>query len=205
MSAGACHDVHVGGAACYSAGARTDCKPGESFELGGVIRDPSDLDRNGCSDIIASDFKTDGPGYNEGLEGPIPSRDARATSPADTTDGASVARAASCAETKRSVPLLRAVMTSKNGTARPATPKVVIPLVARHVGTWQVHSVDLSVEEQVFVAAMEPLWRRAHRIVEERPELDVSDVFHALRNLQRTPSERVRRAVRHGRARAHRT
>jgi hypothetical protein len=62
----------------------------------------------------------------------------------------------------------------------------------------------LSPEERALVLQMEPLWRRAHRIVAEHPELDVSDVFHALRNLQRTPSLRLRRALSHARSRAHR-
>jgi hypothetical protein len=58
---------------------------------------------------------------------------------------------------------------------------------------------ELSPEQRAFVTEVEPLWRRAHEIVATRPELDVSDVFHALRNLQRTPSERLRRALEYGR------
>jgi hypothetical protein len=62
---------------------------------------------------------------------------------------------------------------------------------------------DLSPEQRSLVEEMEPLWQRAHRIVAAHPELEVSDVFHALRNLRRTPSERLRRALAHGRARSH--
>ncbi len=61
---------------------------------------------------------------------------------------------------------------------------------------------QLSPEQRDLVAQMQPLWERAHRIVERQPALDISDVFHALRNLQRTPSERLRRAVTYGRPRA---
>jgi hypothetical protein len=63
---------------------------------------------------------------------------------------------------------------------------------------------QLDAEQRKLVEAMEPLWRRAHEIVERHPELDVSDVFHALRNLHRSPSERLRRALAHGRLRAER-
>lgn len=62
---------------------------------------------------------------------------------------------------------------------------------------------DLTPEQRALVARMEPLWRRAHAIVADRPDLDVGDVFHALRNLERTPSERLRRALIHDRRRAH--
>jgi hypothetical protein len=62
---------------------------------------------------------------------------------------------------------------------------------------------ELTPEQRAFVARTEPLWERAYRIVAKHPELDVSDVFHALRNLERTPSERLRRALTHGRPRVH--
>lgn len=73
----------------------------------------------------------------------------------------------------------------------------------RHAKITCVDFDDLSPEQRALVAQMKPLWERAHRIVEQNPNLDVSDVFHALRNLQRTPSERLRRALRHGRPRVH--
>jgi hypothetical protein len=59
---------------------------------------------------------------------------------------------------------------------------------------------QLSAEQRAFAERMEPLWRRAHAIVARHPELDVSDVFHTLVNLQRTPAERLRRGLLHGRA-----
>ena len=62
---------------------------------------------------------------------------------------------------------------------------------------------ELTSEQLAWAERVEPLWRRAHAIVAHRPELDVSDVFHALRNLERTPTQRLRRALSHGRNRPH--
>ena len=60
----------------------------------------------------------------------------------------------------------------------------------------------LTPAELEWLTADEALWRRAHRIVFENPELDPSDVYHTLRNLQRSPGERLRRGLRHGLTRA---
>lgn len=54
---------------------------------------------------------------------------------------------------------------------------------------------DLDAEQRELVEQNEPLWQRAYAIVTAQPELDVTDVFHALRNLGRTPTERLRRAL----------
>jgi hypothetical protein len=62
---------------------------------------------------------------------------------------------------------------------------------------------ELTSEQLSWAERVEPLWRRAHAIVALQPELDVSDVFHALRNLERTPTQRLRRALKHGRNRSH--
>ena len=62
----------------------------------------------------------------------------------------------------------------------------------------------LTVDELAWAEKVEPLWRRAHRIVAENPALDVSDVFHVLRKQERTPSERLRRALAYGMPRVHR-
>ena len=62
---------------------------------------------------------------------------------------------------------------------------------------------ELTSEQLAWAERVEPLWRRAHAIVEHRPDLDVSDVFHALRNLERTPAQRLRRALGHDRNRPH--
>ncbi|MBM4361216.1 MAG: hypothetical protein FJ104_00950 [Deltaproteobacteria bacterium] len=60
---------------------------------------------------------------------------------------------------------------------------------------------ELDPEQRAWLEADEALWRRAHRICASHPELDVGDVYHTLRNLLRTPSERLRRGLRDGRAR----
>ncbi len=49
----------------------------------------------------------------------------------------------------------------------------------------------------------EDLWRRAHAIVRRHPDADVSDLYHALRCLQLTPSQRLAAGLRRGRLRAH--
>ena len=61
---------------------------------------------------------------------------------------------------------------------------------------------SLTPAELEWLTADEALWQRAHRIVEENPGLDASDVYHTLRNFQRSPAERLKRGLRHGRARA---
>jgi hypothetical protein len=65
----------------------------------------------------------------------------------------------------------------------------------------EVERIELTPEQRAWAERVEPLWRRAHAIVARQPELDVSDVFHALRNLERTPAQRLRRALGHGRHR----
>jgi hypothetical protein len=60
---------------------------------------------------------------------------------------------------------------------------------------------ELSQEERAWLEDDEALWQRAHRIVEKNPLLDPSDVYHTLRAFRRSPSERLRRGLRHGRAR----
>ena len=48
---------------------------------------------------------------------------------------------------------------------------------------------ELSDDEKAWVLDNERLWRWAHAITSERPELDVSLVYHALVNLRRSPEE----------------
>ncbi|MBI2388184.1 MAG: hypothetical protein HYV09_01095 [Deltaproteobacteria bacterium] len=45
----------------------------------------------------------------------------------------------------------------------------------------------------------EERWARAKAIVALHPELDPSGVYHALCSLARTPEERLRRGLAHGR------
>jgi hypothetical protein len=61
--------------------------------------------------------------------------------------------------------------------------------------------VTLSPAEQAWLEADEALWQRAHRIQLANPALDVGDLYHTLRNFQRSPAERLRRGLRDGRAR----
>jgi hypothetical protein len=48
----------------------------------------------------------------------------------------------------------------------------------------------------------EQLWSRAHAIAAAHPGIDVSDVYHALRCLEATPSRRLAAGFRRGRLRA---
>ena len=47
------------------------------------------------------------------------------------------------------------------------------------------------------------LWARAAAIVEENPQLDAGDVFHALQCLRLSATERLRLSFQRGRLRAH--
>jgi hypothetical protein len=53
----------------------------------------------------------------------------------------------------------------------------------------------LTSEEQAWLEADERLWRRAHAIAARHPGMDVSGVYHVLRNLQRSPEERLSRGL----------
>jgi hypothetical protein len=48
----------------------------------------------------------------------------------------------------------------------------------------------------------EELWDRARKIAASREGVDVTGVHHALRNLERSPEERLRRALSFGRLRS---
>ena len=58
--------------------------------------------------------------------------------------------------------------------------------------------------QRAWLIADELLWRRAHEIVRLHPQLDPSGVYHTLNNLRRSPAERLRRGLAHGRLRAQR-
>jgi hypothetical protein len=65
---------------------------------------------------------------------------------------------------------------------------------------FSVASVDsLTAEERAWIVADEKRWRRAGSIAEHHPGIDVGGVYHVLRNLEKTPSERLRAALDHGR------
>jgi hypothetical protein len=61
----------------------------------------------------------------------------------------------------------------------------------------------LSAEQQAWVRHSEALWREAHAIVAAAPDLDAGDVYHALRSLELTPAERLRRGLTRVRHRPH--
>jgi len=54
-------------------------------------------------------------------------------------------------------------------------------------------------EQQAWLEANEERWRRARRIADAHPGMDTSGVFHVLRNLEKTPAERLRDGLYHGR------
>jgi hypothetical protein len=62
---------------------------------------------------------------------------------------------------------------------------------------------DLTCEQRAWIVHSEGLWRTAHRIVSGRTDLDVGDVYHALRTLELSPSERLRRGLTRVRVRPH--
>ncbi len=57
----------------------------------------------------------------------------------------------------------------------------------------------LSSEQQAWLLHDELLWQQAHAIA-LHASVDVSGVYHVLRNLEKSPSERLRNGLRHGRS-----
>jgi hypothetical protein len=47
------------------------------------------------------------------------------------------------------------------------------------------------------------LWTKAHAIARRHPTLDPGDIYHALRCLELTPTERLRAGLQRGRLRTH--
>lgn len=62
----------------------------------------------------------------------------------------------------------------------------------------------LDADQRAWLLERDHLWRRAHEVVGEHPHLDVSDVYHALRNLKLAPAERLKRGLSRGRLGARR-
>ncbi|MBX3191110.1 MAG: hypothetical protein KF819_29200 [Labilithrix sp.] len=58
---------------------------------------------------------------------------------------------------------------------------------------------ELSPEERAWIVADEQRWRRARRIASRHPGVDPGGVYRVLRNLEKTPSERLRASLDHGR------
>jgi hypothetical protein len=61
--------------------------------------------------------------------------------------------------------------------------------------------IRLSSEERVWLIRDEARWRRAREIAGGDPRIDVNGVYRVLRNLEKTPSERLRDGLYHGRLR----
>lgn len=58
---------------------------------------------------------------------------------------------------------------------------------------------SLTADEHAWLIADDERWRRAQRIVARHPGTDVTGVYRVLRNLEKTPAERLRAALFHGR------
>lgn len=58
-------------------------------------------------------------------------------------------------------------------------------------------------DRQAWVTHSESLWRRAHELARLHPEHDPSDLYHALRSLELTPSERLCAGLQRGRLRTY--
>jgi hypothetical protein len=56
-------------------------------------------------------------------------------------------------------------------------------------------------EQRAWAQHSEQLWQRAHAIAAADSSLDAGDVYHALRCLELTPAERLRRGLSRGRLR----
>ncbi|MEW6319691.1 MAG: hypothetical protein AB1635_01250 [Acidobacteriota bacterium] len=63
---------------------------------------------------------------------------------------------------------------------------------------------ELTPGQADWAARSERLWSRAREIAARNPEVDVSDVYHALRCLTLTPSQRLAAGLSRGRLRADR-
>jgi len=64
---------------------------------------------------------------------------------------------------------------------------------------------DLTPTERAWAQQPERRWQRAHAIANRHPECDPGDVFHALRCLELSPSERLAAGLQRGRLRRSRS
>lgn len=58
---------------------------------------------------------------------------------------------------------------------------------------------DLTEAERAWALHSERLWAEAHRIAEAHPGIDAGDIYHTLRCLELSPSERLARGLSRGR------
>ena len=56
---------------------------------------------------------------------------------------------------------------------------------------------SLDDEQRAWLDQDERLWREAHSLAARHPQLDVSGIYHTLRNLGRSPTERLSRGLTH--------
>lgn len=61
----------------------------------------------------------------------------------------------------------------------------------------------LTPEQRAWARHSESLWQRAQQVADANPAVDAGDVYHALRCLELTPEERLRRGLSRGRLRTH--
>jgi hypothetical protein len=54
-------------------------------------------------------------------------------------------------------------------------------------------------EEHEWLVMDERRWQRAHQVAKRHPGVEVAGVYRVLRNLEKTPSQRLRAAMIHGR------
>jgi hypothetical protein len=54
---------------------------------------------------------------------------------------------------------------------------------------------NLTGEQRDWLRRSEELWLKAQEIVREDPDRDLGNVYHALRNLELTPAERLQRGL----------
>jgi hypothetical protein len=54
---------------------------------------------------------------------------------------------------------------------------------------------DLTNDQRAWILHSEALWREAQEIVGGNPNHDVGTVYHALRNLEQSPAERLHRGL----------
>ena len=78
-----------------------------------------------------------------------------------------------------------------------------MPRLTKSSSPPQDHVESLTPEQARWAEHSESLWRRAHAIALEHPGSDVSDLYHALRCLELTPTERLAAGLRRGRLRTH--
>ena len=58
---------------------------------------------------------------------------------------------------------------------------------------------SLPPEQRAWLVEDEKRWQRAYKIAERNPGVDAGGVYRVLRNLEKSPSERLRAAMIHGR------